>query len=87
MSNIQRTSLSSKNQTVIPSHVRKTLGLQSGDKLMWSIVYKGTKPTVIAEPEPKSWSQKARGLGKHLWDDVDISTYISNLRNEWQAKQ
>jgi hypothetical protein len=31
---------------------------------------------------PLSW-RDARGLGKEIWQGVDVDKYINDLRNEW----
>lgn len=76
--------MSSKNQVVIPSQVRTSLQLQAGDCILWTIV--STYPTkkVIAEPKPKNWTAQTRGLGKSIWKNTSIDSYIKNLRSEWQ---
>lgn len=32
---------------------------------------------------PLSW-KRARGLGKEIWEGVDVDRYIDDLRNEWE---
>lgn len=80
----QLTSISSRNQTVVPSSVRKQLGTKPGDRLTWSIVWLNNKPKAIVEPAPSSWTEHMRGLGAEVWKKVDIETYIQQLREEWQ---
>ena len=31
---------------------------------------------------PLSWKD-ARGLGKEIWEGIDVDKYIDDLRNEW----
>lgn len=76
--------LSSKNQVVIPSEVRKALNITSGDKIVWSVARISDRPKAIAEPVSKNWSKAAKGLGKNLWKKVSIENYIKDLRNEWE---
>ena len=83
MMNIQSTKLSCRNQTVIPRKVRKALNLRSGDRINWHIVYQGDKPIVYADTQSLGFAKQTRGLGKHLWEGIDIATYIDNLRKEW----
>lgn len=85
MQQIQST-LSAKHQTVIPSHIRKALKLKAGDKIMWRVVITPSQPVVIAEPLPKNWAFYMRGLGKYIWQNINIQTYIQNLRQEWENK-
>lgn len=75
--------ISSKYQTVIPAEIRQKLDLKKGDKLFWRIVRAGKQPKIIAEPEPKSWAKRPRGLGKDIWQKTNIDRYIKDLRWEW----
>lgn len=83
MPNIQSTTTSSRNQTVVPKNVRKALNLRAGDMLYWHVTYRDKKPVIIVGQQPKSITEYARGLGKHLWDGINLTTYIDTLRNEW----
>lgn len=75
--------ISPKYQTVIPAKIRRRLNLKKGDKLIWRVISVGNQPKIITEPEPKDWAAHTRGLGKNLWQKVDIEEYINNLRAEW----
>lgn len=83
MQKIQST-LSSKYQTVIPAQVRKALNLKAGSKIIWQVINLANKKRVLAEPKPSSWHQYTRGLGKHVWENIDVEEYIKNLRAEWK---
>ncbi len=86
MQQIQST-LSTKYQTVIPSQVRKVLKLKAGDKIMWRVITNTVQPLVLAEPLTKNWASYTRGLGKNIWQKINIETYIQNLRQEWETKK
>jgi len=81
-----QSTLSSRNQTVIPAHIREALDLAAGDKILWRLVRTGGAVKAVAEPRPKSWAAYSLGLGKTIWEKVDIDTYIQQLRNEWDNK-
>lgn len=83
--NLQQSTLSQKNQTVIPSAVRRTLNLQAGDKITWRVARHGNSVSAIAEPMPKNWTGYMAGLGKDMWKDVDIDEYVEQLRKEWDS--
>jgi hypothetical protein len=34
-------------------------------------------------PTPRLSWKDARGLGKEIWEGVDVDRYIEELRNEW----
>lgn len=78
--------LSSKYQIVVPAKVRRELGIDAGDTLVWQVVQAGDQKKVIAEVKPKNWTQHTRGLGKDIWKDIHIDQYIKNLRDEWSQK-
>lgn len=80
---IEKTRISSRNQTVVPAKIRRKLGLKKGDKLAWRIVKIGNDYKIMAEPEPKSWADYTLGLGKHTWKNINVEEYIKNLRDEW----
>jgi AbrB family looped-hinge helix DNA binding protein len=84
MDSIQST-ISGKNQVVVPARVRKSLNLKAGDKLLWRIIQAKDGNKAIAESEPKSWAGYARGLGRDIWQNTDIDGYIESLRQEWQS--
>lgn len=83
MQQIQST-ISPKYQIVVPAKIRKLLNLKAGDRIIWRLIQTQTQPKVLAEPMPKNWAKYARGLGKNIWQNVDIDRYIQNLRQEWE---
>lgn len=81
------TLISNRNQTVVPAKIRKALKLQSGDKLIWRLVQIGEDIKIIAEPKVKNWANYTKGLGKHIWKNIDIDSYIKGLREEWPNQE
>lgn len=80
------TLISEKYQTVVPAKVRRMLNMGAGDTILWRLIRSGDQIKVIAEPKPKNVASALRGLGKHIWKNVDIDTYIKNLREEWDNR-
>lgn len=78
--------LSSKYQVVVPAQIRRALGIDAGDTLMWQVLQTGGQKKVVAEIKPKNWTKYTRGLGKVIWDNIDIDQYIKQLRAEWSQK-
>lgn len=74
------TTLSTANQTAVPSKIRNLLELQAGDKLLWEIEPK--KKIVKIKPTPSRWGSYMRGLGKKVWSDIDANKYVQNLRQD-----
>jgi bifunctional DNA-binding transcriptional regulator/antitoxin component of YhaV-PrlF toxin-antitoxin module len=74
------TTLSSVNQTAVPSIVRKYLSVLPGDKLIWQI--EAENKTVKITPAPSKWGQYMRGLGKKVWEGVEAVKYVNDLRQD-----
>jgi AbrB family looped-hinge helix DNA binding protein len=79
-----QSTISSKNQVVVPAQIRQALKLTSGDQLLWRVARIHDQTKVLAERMPKSWASDMKGLGKDLWKKVSLDEYIDTLRNEWQ---
>jgi AbrB family looped-hinge helix DNA binding protein len=69
------TTLSSKNQIVIPREAREALGLKAGDQLL--VVVRGDK--IIALQKPKSHQAAIRGLARGSY----ASGYLRKERKSW----
>lgn len=70
------TTLSSKNQIVVPREARKALGLKPGDKLL--VVVHGEKLLVLQKP--RSYAKAIQALGKG-WYSED---YLRKERESWE---
>lgn len=80
--------MSSRLQTAVPSMVRKALNIRPGDRMYWHITYHSNQnqPLIVAGTKPKQLAKTSRGLGKHLWDTIDIDSYLDQLRKEWNSR-
>ena len=74
--------VSAANQTALPSLVRKSLNLKSGDKLIWEVDTNSQQVKVKAAP--KDLVSDLLGSGKGVYGDVDKD--IRDLRSEWNRK-
>ena len=72
--------LSSKYQVVIPREARKKLGLRAGDQL--AVEVEGEK--LILRPRPKNYTNYMLGLGKEIWEGIDVSEYVRKERESWK---
>jgi len=70
------TTLSSKNQIVIPRGARETLGVKQGDRLL--IVVRGS--VVVLLPKPKNHAKAIQDIGRGLYG-VD---YLKKERKSWE---
>lgn len=77
-------SVTSKYQTVVPSSVRKAIGIEENQELFWRVVQTGKFPMVMVTLKPKDWAEHAWGLGKEVWENVNGERYINQLRAEWE---
>jgi len=78
---IEKARLGRKNQMVLPSGVRKRLGIAEGDEVL--IKVEGTTAFII--PKPKSYASHLCGLHNEIWRDIDIEQYVGEERNSWEA--
>ena len=69
------TTLSSKNQIVVPKEARQALGLKSGDKLIVTVL----GDDLIVMRKPKSYRKALAGLGRGLYPEG----YLEKERASW----
>ena len=69
------TTLSTKNQIVIPREAREALGVKAGDKLL--VVVQGD--SVIVMQKPKSYRVAIRGMCRGVYPDG----YLEKERQSW----
>jgi AbrB family looped-hinge helix DNA binding protein len=72
---MMETTLSAKNQIVIPREARKALGLKPGDKVL--VVVRGRR--VIVLRKPKSYHAAIRGLARGPYPKA----YLQKERQSW----
>ena len=70
--------LSKSNQFAAPVLLRKLLDIEAGDKILWSI--NPVNKTAQVKAIPRDWGEYLSGLGKHLWENVDVDRYIAEGR-------
>jgi AbrB family looped-hinge helix DNA binding protein len=70
------TTLSSKNQIVIPRGARETLGVKQGDRLLIVI----RRNVVVLLPKPKNHAKAIRGIGTGLY----AADYLKKERKGWE---
>ena len=73
--------VSSKYQIVIPRDARERLNLKVGDKL----IIKANNEKIIIYPQPRSYAKYALGLGKEIWQDIDVTEYVRKERQTWKS--
>ena len=73
--------VSSKYQIVVPSAVRRQLGIKAGDRLEVRI----EDGDVRLHPRPARASERLRGLGNGMYGPDPVA-YIRELRDEWEER-
>ncbi len=73
---MRETTLSAKNQIVIPREAREAPGLKPGDKIL--VVVRGGKVLVLQKP--KSYHTAIRGLARGAYP----KTYLQEERQSWK---
>jgi AbrB family looped-hinge helix DNA binding protein len=71
-----QTTLSSRNQIVIPRGARETLGVKQGDRLL--IVIRGN--IVVLLPKPKNHAKVIQGIGREVY----AADYLKKERKGWE---
>lgn len=70
--------VSAKHQIVVPSEVRRKLGIKPGDRLRVEV----RRGNVVLRPVASSAADRLYGLGRGLYGDP--VSYIRALRDEWE---
>lgn len=71
--------VSTKHQIVVPSAVRRELGIKAGDRLEVRI----EAGEVVLHPRSAKASERLRGLGKGMYGGLDAVEFVRRLRDEW----
>lgn len=73
--------VSSQGQIVIPSKVRRAMGVSGGDKIRLRLEEKNKIQTAVIEPDKVDWVARTAGIAKGVYGDVD--KYIEQERASW----
>ncbi len=73
--------VSTKHQIVVPSAVRRQLGIKAGDRLEVRV----EDGDVVLHPRPAKASERLYGLGRGMYGP-DPDLYIRELRDEWEER-
>ncbi len=73
--------VSAKHQIVVPSEIRRKLGIHAGDRLVVEV----RDDEWVLRRRPEKASERLRGLGKGLYGDP--VEYVRQLRDEWEERQ
>lgn len=73
--------MSKKNQVAVPSQMRKQLGIQSGDNLIFDV----RDGYAFVVPELIDFSLRLRGLHREVWQDLDPQEHVTQERDAWRT--
>lgn len=71
--------VSNRFQITIPTHARRELGIEAGDRLM-VVVGDGM---LILVPEPDDFVAYSAGLHREVWQGIDTTAYLEEERAAW----
>lgn len=74
-----RVKVSSKNHIAVPAEARKELGIEPGDYLLVTI----RDGLMYVMREPDDWVEYTSGLGREVWEGIDVDEYINQERDAW----
>jgi antitoxin PrlF len=74
-----RVKVSSKYQIAVPATVRRRLNIDAGDYLLVDV----QGGVVMLIPESADPIEELRGLGREIWEGVDVQEYIDGERDGW----
>ncbi len=81
MSNPISVKVSPRHQISLPSHARKKLNIQAGDRLLVDI----QDGMIILMPQPDNHVSHMAGLYQEVWQGIDTTNYLNEEREAWLA--
>jgi AbrB family looped-hinge helix DNA binding protein len=71
--------VSSKHQIAVPAVVRRQLAIDAGDQLLVEV----QDGVIVLIPKPVDPVEELKGLGREIWEGVDVQEYIDGERDGW----
>jgi AbrB family looped-hinge helix DNA binding protein len=71
--------VSGRYQISLPSHARRQLGIEAGDRLL-VVVQDGM---LILLPQPEDFVSYMAGLHREVWQGIDVPAYLNEERAAW----
>lgn len=73
--------VSGRYQISLPSHARRELGIEAGDRLL-VVVQDGM---IILLPQPDDFVAYTAGLHREIWEGIDTTAYLKEERAAWST--
>jgi len=74
-----RVKVTSEHHIDIPVAVRERLAIHGGDYLQMDV----RDGVIVLIPESRDPIAELRGLGREIWEGVDVQDYIDGEREDW----
>jgi AbrB family looped-hinge helix DNA binding protein len=71
--------VSSKHQIAVPATVRRELAIDAGDHLLVEV----QDGAIVLIPMPVDPVEELKGLGREIWEGVDVQEYLDGERAGW----
>lgn len=81
MNTLESVKVSGRYQISLPSHARRELGIEAGDRLM-VVVQDGM---IILLTQPEDYVSYMAGLHRDVWQGIDTTRYLQEEREAWSA--
>lgn len=81
MSPTETVKVSGRYQISLPSHARRTLGIEAGDRLI-VVVQDGM---LILLPQSTDYVRHLAGLHREIWEGIDTTAYLNEERATWST--
>ena len=66
----------------IPKEIIEMSGLKPGAEIIW-MFDEETRQILLME-KPENFAKALRGMGKEMWQKVEVNDYIQEERNSWE---
>lgn len=76
-------SISPQGQITIPLSWRKLFKTNKSQKVIANIKVVNDTQVMTIMFQPKSWTEYSSGLGKEIWQNMDIDKFIAKERDSW----
>ncbi|MEA3350756.1 MAG: AbrB/MazE/SpoVT family DNA-binding domain-containing protein [Chloroflexota bacterium] len=76
----QSVKVSSRYQIAIPSAARRSLNIQTGDRLLVDV----QDGVIVLVPKPSNYTAQMTGLYSEIWEYHDTDQYLAEEREAWE---
>ena len=81
MSDSVSVKVSSRYQIAVSQIARRKLNIRAGDRVLVDV----QEGLLIPLPEPDDYAARLAGLHREVWDGVDTTRYLEEVRDAWNT--